>query len=74
MTMLTTGQKYLFQAIAKKVYTKKSTWENSKVIMALERPLALKYTDKIVADQIKNQALVDKTAMEKIREQFLEGL
>ena len=53
---------------------KKSTWENSKVIMALERPLALKYTDKIVADQIKNQALVDKTAMEKIREQFLEGL
>lgn len=36
MTMLTTGQKYLFQAIAKKVYTKKSTWEKPDNVVEVE--------------------------------------
>lgn len=36
MTMLTTGQKYLFQAIAKKVYTKQSTWEKPDNVVEVE--------------------------------------
>lgn len=36
MTMLTTGQKYLFQAIAKGVYTEKSTWEKPDNVIEVE--------------------------------------
>src|SRR5574344_2505471 len=52
----------------------KSTWQNDVVIMSLERPLTLKYTDKIVFDKLQNQSLVNKSAQEMSRDEFLEGL
>lgn len=52
----------------------KSEWKNDSVIMALERPLTLKYTDRKVFDQLQQQALVRESAAEMSRSQFLEGL
>jgi hypothetical protein len=52
----------------------KSTWQNDKVIMSLERPLTLRYTDKIIFDKLQEEALVKKSFEEITREDFLEGL
>lgn len=52
----------------------KSEWISSSVIVDLERPLSIKYTDRAVMEKIQNASFVDKTAKEKSREQFLKGL
>ena len=52
----------------------KSEWVSDTVIVDLERPLSIKYTDRTVMEKIQNASFVDKTAKEKSREQFLEGL
>lgn len=52
----------------------KSVWNDDKVIMSLERPLALKYIDAEVFDSKINDSKVQKTAEEQSREQFLDGL
>ncbi len=52
----------------------KSEWSNDSVIMTLERPLTLKYTDKVVFDKLLGDSKVNKTTQEKGRESFLEGL
>jgi hypothetical protein len=52
----------------------KSLWQNDTVIMTLERPLTLKYTDKAVFDKLQNESLVNKSAQEMSRDEFLEGL
>ncbi len=52
----------------------KSEWKNDSVLMVLERPLTLKYTDRKVFDQLQQQALARESAAELTREQFLEGL
>ena len=52
----------------------KSEWVSDTVIVALERPLSIKYTDRVVMEKIQNASFVEKTAKEKNREQFLEGL
>ena len=52
----------------------KSVWVNDSVIMSLERPLTLKYTDKKVFDSLQEQSKVEKSAAEITRENFLEGL
>ncbi len=52
----------------------KSTWQNESVIMTLERPLTLKYTDKVVFDKLLDDAKVEDSAFEMNRDLFLEGL
>lgn len=52
----------------------KSEWSNDSVIMTLERPLTIKYTDKKVFDELQNQSLVNKSATEQTRDSFLGGL
>ena len=52
----------------------KSEWVNGSVIMALERPLTIKYTDKKVFDSLQEKSLADKAVIEKSQDHFLEGL
>lgn len=52
----------------------KSEWSDGSVIMALERPLTLKYTNKTVFDTLRENSYVNKSAQEMSREQFLEEL
>ena len=52
----------------------KSVWSDDSVIMSLERPLTLKYTDKAVFDKLEDESKVDKTVQEQNRETFLEEL
>ena len=52
----------------------KSVWQDNRVIISLERPLTLKYTDRAVFEKLLNDSLVQSSAEEMTREQFLEGL
>lgn len=52
----------------------KSEWRNDSVIMTLERPLTIKYTDRAVFESLVDQSLVEKTGREKNTERFLDGL
>ena len=52
----------------------KSEWKDDRVIMALERPLALKYTDRKVWEEILDQSYVDKSMEEESRLDFLDSL
>ncbi|MBQ5401137.1 MAG: hypothetical protein IIU15_07990 [Treponema sp.] len=52
----------------------KSEWTDDSVIMALERPLTIKYTDKKVFDDLQSKSLVNKTVIEQNKESFLQGL
>ena len=52
----------------------KSEWTDDSVIMTLERPLTIKYTDKKVFDDLQSKSLVNKTVIEQNKESFLEGL
>ncbi|MGN0729771.1 hypothetical protein [Treponema sp.] len=52
----------------------KSEWKDDSVIMALERPLTLKYTDRGIFEELQSKALVEKSAEEMARDNFLEGL
>lgn len=53
---------------------KKSEWRDGSVIMALERPLTLKYTDEKVFQELQNSSNVELTREEKTRQSFLESL
>ncbi len=53
---------------------KKAEWNDGKVLMSLEKPLTLKYTDNAVYEEIQNQSQVEKTAEEMTRDNFLNGL
>ncbi len=52
----------------------KSEWVSDSVIVDLERPLAIKYTDRAVMTSLIDAASVQDTAAEMNRAQFLEGL
>ena len=52
----------------------KATWENNSVTFSLERPLALKYVDNSVFNEINAASLVPPSGEEITREMFLEGL
>ena len=52
----------------------KSTWQNDSVIMSLEKPLTLKYTDKVVFDKLQEESHANKSVADMSRENFLEGL
>lgn len=52
----------------------KSEWKNEYVIMSLERPLTLKYTDKKIFDDLQSKSMVKKTAEEQSKQDFLDLL
>ncbi len=53
---------------------KKSEWRDGSVIMALERPLTLKYTDEGIFQELQETSNVELTKEEKNRQNFLESL
>lgn len=70
----------IFSTLSKKygnpvnINPQKSEWSNDSVIMTLERPLTLKYTDKKVYEKLMEESLVQNTAQEMSAKAFLEGL
>ncbi|MBQ6567039.1 MAG: hypothetical protein IJL80_08270, partial [Treponema sp.] len=52
----------------------KAEWVSDSMIVDLERPLCLKYTDKAVFDRIQAESGVEETVAEQNREQFLQGI
>lgn len=52
----------------------KSEWKDDSVIMSLERPLTLKYTDRKIFDDLQSKAMVKKTAEEQSKQDFLDLL
>ena len=52
----------------------RAEWDDDAVIMTVEKPLTLKYTDKKVFEEIQNQSLVEDSAEEMARDTFLQGL
>ncbi|WP_407398219.1 hypothetical protein [Treponema sp.] len=52
----------------------KSEWKDDNVIMSLERPLTLKYTDRKVFEDLQSKAMVNKTAEEQSKQDFLDLL
>ena len=52
----------------------KSEWKNDDVIMSLERPLTLKYTDRKIFEDLQSKAMVNKTAEEQSKQEFLDLL
>ncbi len=53
---------------------KKSVWRDGNVILSLEKPLTLKYTDAKAFDSKKDSSNVEKTTAEKARDNFLDSL
>ena len=53
---------------------KKSVWRDGDVILSLEKPLTLKYTDAKAFDSKKDSSNVEKTTAEKARDKFLDSL
>lgn len=52
----------------------KSIWRNSSIIMSLEKPLVLRYTDRPVSEKILNKSSVEKSGVEENRDSFLNNL
>lgn len=52
----------------------KATWEDESVILSLEKPLCLKYTDAKVNNQILEQSEAQQATIEYLREGFLDSL
>jgi|GEM_PF-278354 len=52
----------------------KAEWVGSDVIVDLERPLCLKYTDRATFEKIQAESNVEETVAEQNRAQFLQGL
>lgn len=53
---------------------KRAVWEDSAVVMSLERPLTLKYMDNEKLREMQEKSGVEKTYEEKAVEDFLDGL
>lgn len=53
---------------------KKAEWVSDTVMLTLEKPLTLKYTDKVVFDKIQEESMVQESAEEMSREMFLDSL
>lgn len=58
----------------KELSPKKSVWRDGNVILSLEKPLTLKYTDAKAFDSKKDSSNVEKTTAEKARDNFLDSL
>lgn len=70
----------VFQTLCEKygnpdqISPQKSIWSDDSVQLSLERPLVIKYVDKKIFNQRKDEATVEKTTTEKMRDAFLEKL
>ena len=53
---------------------KKSEWKNDSVMMSLEKPLTLKYTDVKIFEELQNKSNVRESAEEYNRKNFLDSL
>lgn len=56
-----------------KLSPEKSEWKDDSVMMDLEKPLSIKYTDKKVFDALMEASMVQESAEEITRENFLNG-
>lgn len=52
----------------------KSQWNNGSVIFSLEKNLSLRYIDASTFEELQKSSLVEKTAREKTRQDFLDSL
>ena len=52
----------------------RAVWKNDTVQFSLERPLALKYIQLDTFNSLIDESRVEKTANEKLREDFLDSL
>lgn len=52
----------------------KAQWSNEWVIMTLEKPLSIKYVDKIVSESLQQKSEVKKSTTEFLKEDFLNSL
>jgi hypothetical protein len=52
----------------------KTIWQDDDVIMSLERPLTLRYMYAPTFEALLEASIVDQSAVENLREHFLEGL
>lgn len=52
----------------------KAVWEDEKVIMSLEKPLCIKYSDADILESLEAQSYVEESASEILREDFLNSL
>ena len=52
----------------------KAVWEDPDVIMSLEKPLCIKYSDVKVLDAIEGRSFVEQSTAEKLRQDFLDSL
>lgn len=53
--------------------TEKIIWENEAVMISLERPVSMKYVDKVVFEKLKKAETVQKSGEEILRKLFLES-
>ena len=52
----------------------KAVWEDENVIMSLEKPLCIKYSDVKVLNEIENRSFIEESTAEKLRQDFLDSL
>ena len=52
----------------------KAVWEDENVIMSLEKPLCIKYSDVKVLNEIEDRSFIEESTAEKLREDFLDSL
>lgn len=70
----------VFSALSKKygnpstINPKIASWENTEILMSLEKPLTLKYVDNKVLKEINDKSNVQNTIEEKLTEEFLNSL
>ena len=50
----------------------KSVWQDKEVTIILEKPLSIKYIDKITYDELSNYSNIAKSAEENVRQMFLD--
>ena len=51
----------------------RAVWKNDSVQLSLERPLIVKYIDLEIFNSLINEAMVEKTAQEQLRDEFLNS-
>ena len=50
----------------------KSVWQNKEVTVILEKPLSIKYIDRVTYDELSNYSNISKSAEENVRQMFLD--
>ena len=50
----------------------KSVWQDKEVTIILEKPLSIKYIDRVTYDELSNYSNISKSAEENVRQMFLD--